>query len=74
MLTFWGFGGKQITMACDKLKIVQRCPSTKEEWDAAEDEKDCSSRDCSTGAYHCVPDDKGNLVEVCTTPRLFTGK
>ena len=61
-------------MACEKMTKVSSCPNTTEEWDAAEDIKDCSSRDCPTGVYHCVPDDKGNLVEVCTPPKLFLGK
>ena len=61
-------------MACEKLTNVKRCPSTKEEWDEAASRKDCLSQGCLTGVYHCVPDDKGNLVEVCTTPKVFLGK
>ena len=61
-------------MACEKLTKVSSCPSTKEEWDDADDKKDCLSPDCTTGAYHCVSDDEGSLVEVCTTPKLFRGK
>ena len=61
-------------MACEKLTDVQRCPSTQEEWDEAASRKGCLSQDCLTGVYHCVPDDKGNLVEVCTTPKVFHGK
>lgn len=61
-------------MACEKLTIVPSCPRTKAEWDAAAFKKDCLSLDCLTGAYHCVPDDKGNLVEVCATSKVFHGK
>ncbi|XP_078312673.1 uncharacterized protein LOC144619167 isoform X3 [Crassostrea virginica] len=62
-----------ITMACNEFELsnVTRCPSTEEEWREAAAEKDCSVRGCITGDYHCVPDDKGNLVEVCTQPKLF---
>ena len=62
-------------MACENLPTkVPSCPRTKGAWHAAASRKDCFSQGCSTEAYHCVPDDKGNLVEVCTTPKIFNGK
>ena len=62
-------------MACEKLLTnVQRCPSTVEEWYAAGVRKGCFRQNCLTEEYHCVPDDKGNLVEVCTRPKVFNGK
>ena len=74
MLTSFGFGGKQITLACEKPTSVLRCPSTKKEWDAAASRKGCFRQDCLAEAFHCVPDDKGNLVEVCARPKVFNGK
>ena len=61
-------------MACEKLTYVQRCPSTVSEWYAAGFRKGCFRQGCLTESYHCVPDDKRNLVEVCTRPKVFNGK
>lgn len=65
----------QITISseCDDVVSVTSCPTTEKEWQKAEHRIDCSLK-CPRGVYHCVPDQQGNLVEVCTKPLVLPGK
>ena len=66
----------QIAMClkCYEVVSVSSCPTTEKEWRKAELRVNCSHHECPRGDYHCVPDQEGNLVEVCTEPILLPGK
>lgn len=53
---------------------VKACPSTIEDWQIAAEAKNCSSNGCSKyELYHCVPNETGQLEEVCTPPLYLQG-
>lgn len=62
-----------IISECDDVVSVTSCPTTEKEWREAEHRIDCLLK-CPSGVYHCVPDQEGNLVEVCTEPLHLPGK
>lgn len=60
------------SLKCGKPLGVTSCPTTKKEWQKAELRSNCL--ECPIGVYHCVPDQDGNLVEVCTKSLFLPGK
>ena len=61
-----------ISSECDDVVSVTSCPTTEKEWREAELRINCL--ECPRGVYHCVPDQQGNLVEVCTKSLHLPGK
>ena len=61
--------------------VVERCPSSKDEWDRAAQKKNCESlalrQTCTTPdnfKYHCVINSYRNeTVEVCAPARIILG-
>lgn len=54
---------------------MKACPSTIEDWQIAAEAKNCSSNGCSKyELYHCVPNETGQLEEVCTPPLYLQGQ
>lgn len=67
--------------AVDSVKIVTSCPTSKTEWDAAAERKNCNiiaqHQNCVSGQkfkYHCVINGLRNkLIEVCAPARIIFG-
>lgn len=67
--------------AVASVKVVDSCPSSKTEWDAAARKKDCgrmaSKQKCTTVEkfqYHCVVNSlRSKLLEVCAPTRIIFG-
>lgn len=68
-------------VAVDSVTIVESCPTTKTEWDAAARIKNCSriasSQKCSSVdqfVYHCVINGYRNVtLDVCAPSRIIFG-
>lgn len=64
------------------MKIVEFCPSSKQEWDSAANKKNCSEQAvlqrCSLAErfiYHCVVNGNRNeMLEVCAPQIIMSGK
>lgn len=74
--------GRYCQEAVNSVKIVDSCPTSKTEWDAAARKKNCSrialQQDCSLiekFQYHCVINGYRNeTMEVCAPSRIIFGK
>lgn len=52
-----------------EVETVEYCQNTPDLWNAAVQRKNCSANHCgSNTVYHCLPTEKGQLVEVCANP------
>lgn len=73
--------GRYCQEAVNSVQIVESCPTSKTEWDAAARKKNCSrmalQQDCSTVEqfqYHCVINGYRNeTLEVCAPTRIIFG-
>lgn len=74
--------GRYCQEAVNSVQIVESCPTSKTEWDAAARKKNCSrialQQDCSSVEqfqYHCVINGYRNeTLEVCAPTRIIFGK
>lgn len=74
--------GRYCQEAVNSVQIVESCPTSKTEWDAAARKKNCSrialQQDCSPVEqfqYHCVINGYRNeTLEVCAPTRIIFGK
>ncbi|XP_078311437.1 uncharacterized protein LOC111100969 [Crassostrea virginica] len=65
-LLLWSYLLINLASTC-REKTVITCPTTEEKWQEASLRKNCSS--CTTSnvhVYHCVANENGHLIEVCT--------
>nr|XP_022288857.1 uncharacterized protein LOC111100968 [Crassostrea virginica] len=74
-LLLWSYMYLLINLAstCQE-KTVRTCPTTEEKWLDASLRKNCSS--CTTSnvyVYHCVANENGLLIEVCTNSIFLQG-
>lgn len=82
-LNGWVSNGYELSeSACEEslktLKTVDKCPSNKTQYEAAERKKNCSRYNhttCKSFQYHCAfNENMTGLVEVCTTSRYILCK
>lgn len=68
--------------AVKSVKVVSSCPTSKEKWDKAAIEKNCTNdaaqQNCTSAnlfLYHCLINGYGNeTLEVCAPQRVIFGK